>query len=149
MKINIKKANIKDSFSLFQLRNEEKARKNSINTKPIKLRDHNSWIKKKLSNEKNVFLTIKKKSEIIGSIRYEIKNIFTHVSINIKKQFRNLGYGSTLLKKSEKFLKKNLLIISTIKKGNKKSIKIFKKNKYMLLSKKKNYILIKLFKYNI
>lgn len=116
MKINIKKANIKDSFSLFQLRNEEKARKNSINTKPIKLRDHNSWIKKKLSNEKNIFLTIKKRSEIIGSIRYETKNIFTHISINIKKQFRNLGYGSTLLKKSEKFLKKNLLIISTIKK---------------------------------
>ena len=72
--------------------------------------------------------------------------MIAHISINIAKKFRNLGYGSTALKKSEKFLKESLIIIAEIKKGNKGSLNFFKKNKYRIFSKKKHFILIKIIK---
>ena len=66
--------------------------------------------------KKEIFLIGEKKSEIIGMVRYEINKIFAYVSINISRNYRNLGYGFYFLKMSEKFLKKNLVLISNIKK---------------------------------
>ena len=73
-----------------------------------------------------------------------MKGIFTKVSINISKEFRKLGYGSKILKKSEKFLKRKVVIISIIKKKNLASIKIFKKNNYKILNNNKDLILVKI-----
>jgi len=146
MKINIKKASLKDSNLLFQLRNEKEARKNSLNTNLLNLKDHNSWIKKKMRDKNNIFLIARKNSEAFGIIRYDLNNMIAHISINIAKKFRNLGYGSIALKNSEKFLKESLIIIAEVKKGNKGSLNFFKKNKYKIFSKKKHFILIKIIK---
>jgi len=67
----------------------------------------------------------------------------TYVSIYISKKLRNLGYGSKILKMSEKFLKKKIIIISRIKKNNIKSIKIFKNNNYKLINNDDYTALIK------
>ena len=64
--------------------------------------------------------------------------MFTNISIAISKEFRKFGYGSDILRKSEKFLKKKTIIISKIKKNNKASIKIFKKNNYKIIKKNNN-----------
>ena len=55
-------------------------------------------------------MALTNKSEKIGTVRYETEKIFTNISISISKKFRNLGYGSKIIKSSEKFLKKNLLL---------------------------------------
>ena len=70
--------------------------------------------------------------------------IFTDISINISKKFRNLGFGSKIIKESEKFLKKKDIIISRIKNNNKSSLKIFKKNNYKIIKNNKNLILMKI-----
>ena len=83
-------------------------------------------------------------SEKIGTVRYETNKIFTDISINISKKFRNLGFGSKIIKESEKFLKKKTIIISRIRSNNKSSIKIFKRNNYNVIKNNKNLILIKI-----
>ena len=146
MTIDIKKASIKDSSFFFLLRNEKEALKNSFNSNSINLKNHNYWMKKQLKDKKNIFLIAKKNSEAFGVIRYNLNNMIAHISINIAKKFRNLGYGSTALKYSEKFLKESLIVIAEVKKGNKGSLNFFKKNKYRIFSKKKHFILIKIIK---
>ena len=145
MKIKIKKASIKDAVFFYELRNEKLARKNSFNQINIKYDDHLKWYKKRLKKKNAIFLVaIANNSEKIGIVRYETEKIFTNISINISKKFRNLGYGSKIIKKSEKFLKKKLIIISRIKSNNKASIKIFKKNNYKVIKNNSDFLLMKI-----
>jgi UDP-2,4-diacetamido-2,4,6-trideoxy-beta-L-altropyranose hydrolase len=145
MKVQIRRALIKDSKFLFNLRNEKIVRKNSFNKKKISYRKHLDWYKKKLKNKNSFFLiAFIKKSKNIGIIRYEKEKEIFKVSIIIKKLFRKKGYGSLILKKSEIFLKKRTIIIAKIKKNNNPSFKLFKKNNYQLLKKDANLSLIKI-----
>lgn len=145
MKIKIKKASIKDSSFFYELRNEKSARKNFFNTKNIKYNDHLKWYKKKIKKKNSIFLVaLSNNSEKIGTVRYKTNKIFTDISINISKKFRNLGFGSKIIKESEKFLKKKAIIISRIKSNNKSSLKIFKRNNYKVIKNNKNLILMKI-----
>jgi spore coat polysaccharide biosynthesis protein SpsF len=139
MRVKIRKAFIADDNFFFTLRNETTVRKSFFQQKKIKFFDHLKWYKKKLKEKKIIFLVaFINKTEKIGIVRYETKKMFTNISIAISKEFRKFGYGSDILRKSEKFLKKKTIIISKIKKNNKASIKIFKKNNYKIIKKKNN-----------
>jgi hypothetical protein len=145
MKIKIKKATIKDASFFYELRNDKTARKNSFITKNIKYNDHLRWYKKNLKKKNVIFLVaLINNSKKIGTIRYETVQTFTNISVNISKKFRNLGFGTKIIEKSEKFLKKKLIIISRIKKKNKASIKIFKNNNYEVIKNNNALILIKI-----
>ena len=145
MKIEIRKATVKDAVFFYELRNEKSARKNFFNTKNIKYNDHLKWYEKKIKKKNAIFLVaLSNNSEKIGTVRYETNKIFTDISINISKKFRNLGFGSKIIKESEKFLKKKTIIISRIRSNNKSSIKIFKRNNYNVIKNNKNLILIKI-----
>ena len=135
MKLQIRKASINDAIFFYKLRNDISTRKSSNNQSKIKYLDHLQWYKKKIKKKNTNFLIIfNKKQKNIGVVRYETEKNLTYVSIYVSKKLRNLGYGSTILKMSEKFLKKKTIIISQIKKNNIKSIKIFKNNNYKLLN---------------
>jgi UDP-2,4-diacetamido-2,4,6-trideoxy-beta-L-altropyranose hydrolase len=145
MKIKIIKASVKDARFFYELRNEKTARKNFFNTKNIKYNDHLKWYKSKLKKKNIIFLVaLISDSKKIGTIRYERDKIFTYISINVLKKFRNRGYGSKIIKKSEKFLKKKLVVISRIKNKNKASVKIFKKNNYKIIKNNNDLILMKI-----
>jgi spore coat polysaccharide biosynthesis protein SpsF len=145
MKIKIRKASIKDAIFFYELRNEKSARNNFFNKKNIKYNDHLKWYKKKIKKKNAIFLVaLINNSEKIGTVRYETEKIFTNISINISKKFRNLGYGSKIIKNSEKFLKKKIIIISRIKNNNKASIKIFTKNNYKVIKNNNDLMLIKI-----
>jgi spore coat polysaccharide biosynthesis protein SpsF len=145
MKIKIRKASIKDAIFFYELRNEKSARNNFFNKKNIKYNDHLKWYKKKIKKKNAIFLVaLINNSEKIGTVRYETEKIFTNISINISKKFRNLGYGSKIIKNSEKFLKKKLIIISRIKNNNKASIKIFTKNNYKVIKNNNDLMLMKI-----
>ena len=147
MKLNIRKASLKDSNLVYLLNNENLSRKNSLNSKKIKKKEHKIWFKKKINSKKNIFFIIEsKKLENIGIVRYELENIFGYVSVNVSKNFRNLGYGTKILKETEKLLKKKIILIAYIKKKNVSSKKIFLKNKYKILRKSNPLIFLKLLK---
>jgi hypothetical protein len=145
MSFQIRKASLKDASFFYELRNEKIAKKNSFANKNIYYNDHLKWYKSKLRQKNAIFLIALQNNCIgIGTVRYEIEDIFANISINISKKFRRLGYGSKILKKSEKFLKQKLIIISKIKKKNKASLKIFKKNNYKVFRDNPHTILIKI-----
>jgi len=145
MKIQIRKASVKDARFFYELRNEKTTRKNFFDTKDIKYKDHLKWYKNKLKKKNVIFLVaLISASKKIGTIRYETDKIFTDISINISKEFRNHGYGSKIIKLSEKFLKKKLIIISRIKNKNKESVKIFKKNNYKIIKNDNDLTLMKI-----
>ena len=145
MKIQIRKASVKDARFFYKLRNEKTARKNCFDTKDIKYKDHLKWYKNKLKKKNVIFLVaLISDSKKIGTVRYETDKTFTYISINISKKYRNLGYGSKIIKKSEKFLKKKLVIISRIKNKNKASVKIFKKNNYKIIKNDNDLTLMKI-----
>ena len=145
MKLQIRRASLKDAIFFYQLRTDINTQKNSFNQKKIKYSNHLKWFKKKIKNKKTILLVaFFNKSINIATIRYETKKLFTYVSISIYRKFRNLGYGSRILKMSEKFIKKKLIIISKIKKNNIASIKIFKKNNYKLINNDNTFVLMKI-----
>jgi hypothetical protein len=69
-------------------------------------------------------------------IRYEKKEFYYKISISILPKYQSLNIGSEALSKSEKILKK-AIIISIVKKNNVKSLNFFLKNGYSILSKNK------------
>lgn len=144
MQVKLKKASRKDSDFLFFLRNEKSSRKNYFTTTSISKKDHKQWLKKELNNKYTIILVVYKDSERIGMVRYNSEDILTHVSIGIKKKFRSLGYGAAALKASERYLKKNTIIVAKVKKTNKNSIYMFLKDKYKIFLDKKHLTLIKI-----
>jgi len=146
MKISIKKASIEDSDFLLLLRNEKSARKNSFISTRTNKKDHKKWLNIELNNNDALILVAYKNSERIGIVRYNLNDIFTYVSVNLEKKFRNLGYGTTILKASEVYLKNSTIIVAKVKKTNKNSINFFIRNKFKIFSNRKNVTLIKIAK---
>ncbi|MDC0516793.1 GNAT family N-acetyltransferase [Candidatus Pelagibacter sp.] len=144
MQVKLRKVSIKDSDFLFFLRNEKSSRKNSFTTTIINKKDHKKWLEEELNNKGTIILVVYKNSERIGMVRYNSKDIFTHVSIGIEKKFRSLGYGAAALKASEIYLKKSTIVVAKVKKINKNSINMFLKNKFKIFLNKKYFILIKI-----
>jgi UDP-2,4-diacetamido-2,4,6-trideoxy-beta-L-altropyranose hydrolase len=146
MQAKLIKASTKDSDFLFFLRNEKSVRKNSFTTASINKKNHKKWLEEELNNKNTIILVIYNNSERIGMVRYNLGDIFAHVSIAIKKKFRNLGYGATALKASETYLNKSRIVVAKVKKTNKNSINMFLKNKFKIFLNKKHFTLIKILK---
>ena len=144
MFLRVRKASLSDSNFFFNLRNDPKVRKLSLKKNEINLNEHVRWFKNNLKKKHKILLVAYKKNYLIGIVRYDINNLKALVSIAVDKKFRDKGFGARMLKMSEKFLKNKTLIISNVKKNNKSSLKIFKKNKFFITDVKKHITLMKL-----
>ena len=145
MKIQLRKASVKDARFIYELRNKKTTRKFFFNKKHIKYNDHLKLYKDKLKKKNVIFLVaLISDYKKIGTIRYERGKIFTSISIIVSEKFINLGYGSKIIKKSEKFLKKKLIVIPIIKNKNIASVKIFKKNNYKIIKNDNDLTLMKI-----
>ena len=150
--IKITRATIDDMLDLFELVNDYEVRKNSFNQENIKLEDHKKWFTKKINDSKCLILLGKDyDGKFFGSVRFELdknssKNNYI-ISIQISQKFRGKKYGEPLLKLAiEEFYKifKNSNILAKIKNNNLASIKIFKKNNFIVINenKQEDYILL-------
>lgn len=147
MNFLLKNAKKIDMDFLYNLRNNISVKKYSIrNQKKITKSEHKEWFKK-IYNKSLILIVYLNKIKI-GAVRYDKNDINHQVSIALKPNFHNKGYGGKVLEQSEKFIKKNTILIAKIKKSNIKSLKIFLKNGYSILKKNKLTILYKIFKTN-
>lgn len=136
MKIFIKKVSKSDLNFTYLLRNNRSIRKNFFNSKIVPIEEHKAWLLKLLKNKKDLLFIIVKNKSKIGCIRYVKNEFYYNISISILPKYQSLNIGSEALRKTEKILKKKM-IISKIKKNNLKSLKFFLKNGYSILSKNK------------
>jgi L-amino acid N-acyltransferase YncA len=134
-----------DLLDLWLWRNDKKSIFFSKNQTEITLETHRKWFEKNLSNTRVKFylgyLIKKNQKKKVGIVRFDIKNKYTLVSINLNPIMRNRGLSYILLaaaiKKFLRFKKTNL--IAEIKKNNLASIKCFLKNEFYFLKKKNSY----------
>ena len=96
-------ASIEDIKKVYDLSNDPTVRKKSENTNYISWDEHVNWFNKRILNKNLPFYIVEDENEnFIGQVRFERKGEETIISISIVKEFRSLGLGSQIIKKSLK-----------------------------------------------
>ena len=141
----IQKITKKDSLDIWQWRNDKESIFFSKNKKKVTLDVHNKWFKKNLKNKKIKFyigcIVNKKLKKKVGVVRFDIKNKYALVSINLNPVMRGKKLSYILLAGAiKKFLKfKKIKLIAEIKKNNFASIKCFLKNGFCFVKARNQY----------
>ena len=140
-KITIRKCTLEDADCILKIFNESISKGLTETKTKIQLDEHIKWLKKKLFSKKDIIYICKIYETTAGYIRFD--NIYRNkceISIALKKQYINKGFGSILLKRSIKKLiklKKIKIIKSKVKKKNMNSIKFFLKNNFVEIKNRK------------
>jgi UDP-2,4-diacetamido-2,4,6-trideoxy-beta-L-altropyranose hydrolase len=97
--IMLRQVTYDDCNLIWQWSNEEETRKASFSQKLIPWDEHFQWFKEKLADPDHVFfLATNGNKNPLGQIRYSIEGKQAVVSFSIAPEYRNLDYGSELLK---------------------------------------------------
>jgi RimJ/RimL family protein N-acetyltransferase len=141
----IRKVKKKDLLEIFIWRNDKKTVFFSKEKKKISLKNHIKWFNNNLRDSRTKFyigyLIKKNKEKKVGIVRFDIKNKYALVSININPIMRNKRLSFILLSNSiKKFLRFNKFrLIAEIKNNNLASLKCFLKNKFYFFKSNKQY----------
>ena len=136
----------KDKEDILSWRNHPVSRKNSFNNKLISSKEHSKWFAKIKKKENYNYIALLNNKKI-GFINYQnIKPNKFLVSINLKPNLRNKGYGSKILSNTSNLIissSLNTKIYAKIKNSNLQSIKAFEKANYRKYRKYSNYTLFR------
>lgn len=128
-------ANANDVDLFYKWVNDETARQNSYNSKPIQYTDHVNWYNKRLNSGEAHFYIFIDRGNPVGQVRFEKGEgeFESIISVSVDKDHRGKGYSSKMLKvASEDFVGKHNshTIIAYIFKTNPASYKSFLKAGY-------------------
>jgi len=128
-KIQIRRATIDDSQSIFDWRNDKNSRPMFFNEQVITMGDHIKWFESALADTNRKLFIGEIFDEKIGVCRFDLdKNEFwAEVSINMNPESRGRGLGKIfLLKCIEYYLESNTYnLVARIKPKNHASLKVF------------------------
>ena len=119
-----------DVYHILAIRNADDVRVHSRNSEKVSDVEHQRWftIQLKPENRRRFFIATRGK-EIVGYIRYDLRENYYDISIAIEHRIRKLGIGSLLLKSSlPKMEQDGVLIKAGVKRDNLPSLKFFEKN---------------------
>lgn len=136
MKISIKKSTLKDCLFFYNLRNQKKNRKISLNSSKIYIKDHINWYSANYKN--NFFYTCYANKKKSGYIRGVYEKDIVLISIAFLQKFQNKNIATKSFRMFEQKLTNNLILLAKIKNNNIKSKKFFIKNNFSLLNKQKS-----------
>jgi len=132
----IRRAKKEDSKRIWQIRNHPLNRKQSHNQEEITFDSHDKWfIDKYFKNKDNYCFVLQENNKVIGYCRFDLDNNAYIVSIALDPDYHGKGFGSKLLKKSLKEIKKikkDAVIFAEVKKENIPSIKLFERCNFCL-----------------
>ncbi len=132
LNISFRSANDKDVLLVYNWSNDELVRKNSYNSKPIKLEEHRIWFSNTIKDKNTLFFIVLVNDNPAGMVRYKINKRSSVISILVSKEYRGQKLAKEFLKKSsnEYFKNNKVPIFAYIKKENKASIKVFENAGY-------------------
>ena len=138
MKIKkITKVDEKISNFIFNLRNKDYVRKNSLRNSKITIKNHKVWIKNFLKKN-NILYIITIREVPIGYVRLELERKIYNASWALIKKFHGKGYAKKILDYTTQ--KKHYKYKALIKKRNIASIKIAIHAKFKFKMSKNNVI---------
>lgn len=105
--IEIKKATLDDSVSLFKWRNNIKVRQVSINPESLSWDQHQKWLNSALTDRNRELVIGVIDNMQIGVVRFDIKDERAEVSIYLNPEGDHVGKGKNLLLASQRWLKIN------------------------------------------
>lgn len=147
MREYLREAKIEDAHFIFEVRNDEWSRKNSINKDLIDYNTHIRWYTNKLNDINSHIYILTDGNEDFGHIvldKQENKDNRVKISYCIAPQYRNKGYGTRLLMLAEKKVKDEMgyvLLHAEVINENIISQKIFVKLNYKKLCNQKDVII--------
>jgi spore coat polysaccharide biosynthesis predicted glycosyltransferase SpsG/RimJ/RimL family protein N-acetyltransferase len=121
-----------DIIPIFNLSNDDEVRAVSINQSKISWEDHQRWFYDRLGSSSAYYLTaLTLNQELIGQIKFDIKNEMPVISISISKDFRGKGLAVALLRDACNLFyythPEQNKIIAYISEDNTKSVRSFDK----------------------
>jgi len=130
--ISYREVNINDSQDLFKWRNDKLARKMFRNSERVNFDQHHEWLSERIIDNNCYFLIFSKDGfRKIGYVRFDIKDKFAEISINISPFERGNGYATKCLllaiKSFQEKYSEVTKLIAEIKTSNIASKKSFQK----------------------
>jgi UDP-2,4-diacetamido-2,4,6-trideoxy-beta-L-altropyranose hydrolase len=109
VRVNIRKAQTKDCWDIWQWRNHPEARRWSFSQRKIGLNHHEQWFRKCLMDtDVVIYVAEDKTGHKIGQLRFNKNKDFSVISVNLNPQFYGKGYGARMIRKgTETFLSEN------------------------------------------
>lgn len=137
--LSIRIATMKDARQLFDWKNEEAVRMNSIVSKDlIKWEDHLIWLRKTIKNPKRLLYLITDGVRNYGDIRFDRIGEYVEVSVRIEKDFRGRGIGTFIVRyacaKAQTWLKEKYFLAKIVA-GNEPSLKVFTRNGFVVFDR--------------
>ena len=130
----IREALLEDCRLIWKWTNDPVVRGMSFTSKPIPWDDHAAWFNKKLNDPScKFYIAIDRNENLVGQVRFDLKDSEAIISVSLDKNFRGMGFGSSIIKLgSERYFQKNnvRLIHAYIKSDNTASINAFCKAGY-------------------
>ena len=123
--MRFRKATKEDSDNLFNWRNDQETRANSLNTAPVLREEHEAWLARTLKNPNRILFIIEEDGEAVGTIRadkLENENGY-ELSWTVAPEHRGKGIGKKMLFQAVKEVDSPVLK-AKIKKENTASVKM-------------------------
>lgn len=140
----LRKAVLEDSKFIYDLRNDDLTRMNSINKEIIAYDKHMAWYERKLQDNDTYIYILTDGSDNIGQVRLDIDKDKALISYAISPSHRGLGYGTKILTLIEdKILEyyENINLRGCVLKENIVSKKIFLKLGYTVIDDEDNIVI--------
>lgn len=130
----VRRMNESDIIRTYEWASSSEIRKYSFSQHQISLEEHISWFNMKISDTCSFYYAVEYNKNMVGSIRYDIKNSEAVISYLVDPIFHGKGFGQTLLKMGmKKFLedyKGSVDIVGYVMVDNLASINIFERGGY-------------------
>ncbi len=128
--VTLRKATTNDIMLYYQWTNETETRKQSFNSTTIPLASHKNWFQQKIEDKNTLMLLAQVASNMVGQVRFDLKDKKIYIGYSIDKNYRGKGLGEIILKegikKAKDYFGMKTPIIGYVKKQNIPSTKIFR-----------------------
>jgi UDP-2,4-diacetamido-2,4,6-trideoxy-beta-L-altropyranose hydrolase len=98
--LELRPAAASDAALLWEWRNEEVTRLNSLNPTPIPWTSHVTWFERRLANDGCRIWILEADARPVGQVRFERQDVDAMVNYSIDPHHRGRGLGTAILKLS-------------------------------------------------
>lgn len=129
---------------IWECRNEEQARLNSLHTDVISIEEHTNWMEKSIRIPERKIMIGCDCENRIAVLRFDVDKNTATISINISSEYRGKGYSVLFLRYMENVIKEERnevrILQATVKRNNIASIRAFTKANYSQVNSNVSFI---------
>lgn len=144
--LSLRRAEQEDGAILLEWRNDPLVRRNSLNTKEVTAKEHQSWLCAKLASANVRLYIVCAGDKPAGQVRLDRSGSYAEISYGLAAEYRGLGLGRKVLEllEEEALLMGGIAeLYALVRAENKASAKCFEALDYMKLEERGGIITYK------